>query len=562
MSTSARPTGILGWIEWAGNKLPDPVMLFVGATVLVVVLSTIASAAGWSVTPVRMKPKTELVTDASGAQRTVPVIENGRPVIELERSGNPVVARPILSSTGIYWLVANVIRNFTNFAPLGVVLVSVMGIGVAEKFGVFSTGMKAVAGVVPSALLTPTVIFLGLLSHLAGDSGYVVLPPLAAALYALFGRPPIAGVAAAFAGVAGGFAANIAISPTDALIAPITQAGASVLDPSYTVQPTCNWFFMIASSVMLPLVGWFVTARIVEPRVLAAGIDPDAPVSAGLVPLTTLERRGLAAAAIVFSLALIGAALLAAIPGAPLHGSMPAKLPAFGPIPAVPIAGENPPTTPRWSMAIVPLIFVLFLAPGVVYGKITGAVKGVAAVSEALVDSMKQMAGVIVMCFFAAQFIECFKYSQLDLMVAYTGGEILASAGLPTPVLLVALIVMTTLINLLIASMSAKWTALAPVVVPMMMMQGMSPELVQCAYRIGDSCTNVLTPLNAYIVLIIVAAQRYKKSFGLGSVVAMMLPYSIAFLIAWTLLLLLWVWLGLPLGPGAPLWYSPSPAPG
>ncbi|MFZ4575935.1 MAG: AbgT family transporter [Phycisphaerales bacterium] len=557
MTPSQRPRGLLGWIEWAGNKLPDPVMLFIGATILVMVVSTIGAALGWSVTPVRMQAQQTTVEDPSGTSRTVPLVRDGKPVIEMVREGTPITPRAIISRDGVYWLIANVVRNFINFAPLGVVLVSVMGIGVAERFGVFDAGMRAVAGVVPSKLVTPTVIFLGLLSHLAGDSGYVVLPALSGTLFALFGRPPIAGIAAAFAGVAGGFAANIAVSPTDALIAPITQTGAVILAPGYEVQPTCNMYFMWASSVMLPLVGWLVTARVVEPRARAMGMDAHAPVpvSARLAPA---ERRGLAWAGLAFVGVLGLVAALILVPGAPLYGAMPAKSPAFGPIPGAAVDGQDPVTTPRWSAAIVPLIFALFLAPGVVYGLFTGSVKKVSAVTEALVHSMRQMADVIVMCFFAAQFIECFGYSRLNLMVAYTGGEMLASAGLPTWVLLVALIVMTAVIDILIASMSAKWTALSPVIVPMMMMSGMSPELVQCAYRIGDSCANVLTPLNAYMVLILVAAQKYKKDFGLGSMVALMLPYAVVFLVAWTGLLLLWVWAGLKLGPNTPLWYVPA----
>lgn len=543
---ASAPTGILGWIERVGNKLPDPVMLFVFATVAVMIISTIGAWAGWSVVPIKM----ELGAAAeAGAARTFTLV----------KAGDPITARPLLTSEGLYWMVANAVRNFMNFAPLGVVLVSVMGIGVAEKFGVFGVGMRAVASVVPSRLLTPTVIFLGLLSHLASDSGYVVLPALAGTLYAMFGRPAIAGIAAAFAGVAGGFAANVALSPTDALIAPITQEGVKVLNPDYAVQPTCNMYFMMVSSVMLPLVGWWVTSRFVEPRAAAMGTDADAPAAPAREALTAVERRALKWAGVAFVVALVGAVLLVKVPGAPLHGMMPAKAPSFGPIPNALTATAATPagTSPRWSVAIVPMIFVLFLVPGVVFGLITGAVKSVSAVSDALVGSMKQMAGVIVMCFFAAQFIECFGYSRLNVMLAYTGGEMLAEAGLPTSVLLVAFILMTTTINLLMASMSAKWTALAPVVVPMMMMSGLSPELIQCAYRIGDSCTNVLTPLNAYMVLIIVAAQRYRKDFGLGSIVALMLPYAVVFLVAWTLLLLAWVALGYPLGPAGPLVYPP-----
>ena len=558
MSSSSKESGFLALIERIGNKLPDPIMLFVGATVLVMALSAIGSWLNWSVEPVTIRAKTEMVVGADGVSAAQPVVENGRPVLELVKTGATIAPRSLLSADGAYWLIANMVRNFINFAPLGVVLVGVLGIGVAEKFGMFGGAMRWIAGWVPSRFLTPTVIFLGLLSHVAGDSGYVVLPALAGGLFMLFGRPPIAGIAAAFAGVAGGFSTNILISPTDALIAPITQTGARVLDANYTVQPTCNYYFLMGSSVLLTLTGWFVTSRIVEPRCNAIGIDADAKPPEGGLSLSPQESRALRAAGLVFLACIGGIVALIAIPGAPLNGVMPAAAPTFGPIPSELAPNGAPGVLPRWSQAIVPLIFVLFLLPGAVYGRLMGVVKSVSDVSDALVYSMKQMSSVIVMCFFAAQFIECFKYSRLDVMVAYTGGELLAAAGLPTPILLTALIVMSTTINLLISSMSAKWTFLAPVVVPMMMMSGLSPELVQGAYRVGDSCTNVLTPLNAYMVIILVAAQRFRKDFGLGSVVALMLPYTLAFLLVWTVMLLLWVWLGIPMGPGGPLWYTPA----
>jgi len=235
---SSRQSGFLSAIERIGNKLPDPIMLFVGATILVMALSAIGSWLNWSVEPVTIRAKTEMIVGADGVSVAKPITENGRPVLELVKTGTTIAPRSLLSADGVYWLIANMVRNFINFAPLGVVLVGVLGIGVAEKFGMFGGAMRWVAGWVPSRFLTPTVIFLGLLSHVAGDSGYVVLPALAGGLFMLFGRPPIAGIAAAFAGVAGGFSANILISPTDALIAPITQTGARVLDPNYTVQPT------------------------------------------------------------------------------------------------------------------------------------------------------------------------------------------------------------------------------------------------------------------------------------------------------------------------------------
>lgn len=615
-SPSPHPGGVLGVIEWLGNKLPDPVFLFLSATLLIMALSAAGAAMGWSVQPHRPQVVMETYTDESGQEARRPrVNEAGRPDIELVPEGRPISPRSLLARDGVYWLIANMIRNFINFAPLGVVLVSMLGIGVAEKVGLFGAAMKWLASLVPSGLLTPTVVFLGVMSNMASDAGYIILPPLAAALYLAYGRPPLAGIAAAFAGVSAGFSANLVIAATDALVAGLTQTGARIIDPTYNVIATCNWFFMIASTFVLTLAGWAVTAWIVEPRLVKTGrggqleTPPDADGR-----LSRLEARGLRAAAVglVAILAAVGVALF--MPGAPLQGSMPAPAPSYGTIPAepghppgrftasTPSAGPGPvmgvveipagyavdssvadaaggvergsarlnaPASaearltpapgpqPRWTVAIVPIIFAVFLVPGLAYGLVTGSVRSQSDVTKAFVHAMSSMAPVIAMAFFAAQFIECFRYSRLDTMLANVGGQTLVSLGLPPLLLLVAIVVLTMIINLMMSSMSAKWTALAPIIVPMMMMVGISPELTQCAYRVGDSVTNIVTPLNAYIIVILVVVQRYARSAGIGSLIAMMLPYSVLFFLVWTAFLLLWVGLGIPIGPGAPLWYAP-----
>lgn len=597
-------------IEWLGNKLPDPVFLFVGGTVLVILLSGAGASLNWSVQPVRPVVVTQTTTDASGASVKSPVLdESGRPKIELVESGSPVRPRSLLTGEGLYWLVSNLVRNFINFAPLGVVLVSVLGIGVAERVGLFVALMRFLASIVPAKTLTPMVLILGMLSHLASDAGYIILPPLAAALYAAAGRPPIAGIATAFAGVAGGFAANFFVGSSDALISPLTERAARLLDPNYVVLPTCNWYFLAASTMVLMATGWLVTAKVVEPRLAAA--DAGLPTSTDLLKqeseVTPAQKRGLAWAGCSALVAIIIVTGLIAIPGAPLAGNMPAPAPAFGPIPsAVPapdgqfVPGQKNPTNgtmrlstprtfeatdadgargvfrsnantvlegkleppvraqPRWSQAIVPCIFFVFLVPGLVYGLLTGAIKSLGDISKAFIDSMVSMAPVIVMAFFAAQFVEAFRYSNLDAMIANAGGKTLAAADLPTPVLVVAVIFLVIVLDIVIASMSAKWTAMAPILVPMLMMAGMSPELTQVAYRIGDSVVNVVTPLNSYIIVILACLQRYRPKAGIGNLISLMLPYSFAFFVVWTLFLLAWTFLDLPLGPGAKLWYVPG----
>jgi aminobenzoyl-glutamate transport protein len=617
MSTRNTPSaskGILGFIEWLGNKLPDPVFLFIGATVIIMALSAVGDSMGWSVQPQRVRAVTEAVTAADGLVTQVPKLDaSGKPLTELVPSGTPVAPRNLLSGEGIYWLFANMIRNFVNFAPLGVVLVGMFGIGVAEKVGLFGAAMRWFAAIVPSKALTPAIVFLGVMSNIASDAGYIVLPPLAAALYVAFGRPPLAGIAAAFAGVAAGFSANLLVGSTDALVAGITTLGARTLEPAYSVLATSNWWFLIVSTFLLTFVGWAVTAWVVEPRLAAQGHDVGVD-HAGNEVLNQVERRGLRWALIATILTLGGITALIAIPGAPLAGPMPAPAPTFGAIPSalapapakfapaaaagetLPMPGEavlarqwtveaagpegSPRGTfrlaeeatlkgrleaaaepqPRWSTAVVPLILLAFLIPGVAYGWVTGSIRKTSDVTGAFTHAMVMMAPVLAMSFFAAQFVECFRYTRLDIMLANAGGKLLVGSGMHYSAMLVGIVGITMVINLLMASMSAKWTALAPILVPMMMMAGISPELTQAAYRVGDSCTNVVTPLNSYVVLILVAMQRWKKDAGIGNLIAMMLPYSVAFAIAWTILLLAWCFAGLELGPGAPLWYTPAAA--
>jgi aminobenzoyl-glutamate transport protein len=246
-------------------------------------------------------------------------------------------------------------------------------------------------------------------------------------------------------------------------------------------------------------------------------------------------------------------------PGAPLNGPMPAPAPTFGPIPvSAPATPSAALPQPRWSTAVVPLILVCFLVPGVVYGWLTGAIRSQADLSKAFIGAMVSMAPVIALAFFAAQFIASFQFSQLDRMLAFAGGGMLVQSGLPIPLLLVGLIVLTMTVNLLMSSMSAKWTMLAPILVPMLMMVGISPELTQGAYRVGDSVTNIVTPLNSYAIVILAAMQRYRKDAGMGNLIALMVPYSLVFAAVWTLFLLAWVASGIPMGPDAPMWYAPG----
>ncbi|HKJ70718.1 MAG TPA: AbgT family transporter [Gammaproteobacteria bacterium] len=514
MPHEAPASGWLARLERAGNRLPDPATLFLLALVAVMVVSQVAATAGWEVS------KTVAGEAGSGRQA--------------------VAARGLLGSDGMWWLLSHLVENFVRFPPLGLVLVAMLGIGVAERSGLLPALIERSMQRVPPPLVTPALLLVGVLSSLTLDAGYVVLPPLAAALYASLGRSPLAGIAVAFAGVSAGFSANLVITGLDPLLAGLSTAGARILDADYRVAVTANWWFMIASSVALPLTGWLITARWVEPRLGRLGLDGAAGGAGERAHRTDpeRERRALRAAGAALALVLAGVGLLVLWPGAPLYGS-----------------GER---FARWVEAIVPLLLLVFLVPGLVYGVTAGAIRSDRDAAGLMGRTMADMGPYIVLAFFAAQFIEAFRYSHLGEMLAIVGGQFLAGLSLPPAVLAGAFVLVVLVGNLFIGSASAKYAFFAPVFVPMFMQAGISPELTQAAYRVGDSVSNVITPLNPYMVIILSLMQRYASRAGLGTLVATMLPYTLGFLAVWLVLLCLWVAAGWPLGPAGPLVYSPS----
>jgi aminobenzoyl-glutamate transport protein len=559
--------GLLDLIERIGNLLPDPAILFVAGALLVMVLSQVGQWQGWSVQPKRLVQVMEVATDEAGAPiidpqtgqaMMRPVIgSNGRPQTRLEdRPEAPITARGLLSADGLYYAISSMVDNFIRFPPLGVVLVGMLGIGVAERSGFIGAALKAFMYAVPARLLTPAVVFLGVMSSLATDAGYVVLPPVAAALYKAAGRSPLAGIAAVFAGVAAGFNANLLITSLDPLLANLTGLAAATIEPGRSVSPTCNWYFMAVSTVLITFVGWGVSAVFVERRLSAkpaeeGGPSPVDAADAAAGRLVPAEVRGLlwaTAAVLIATGVFIAFSLVPGMPFDDAKGKLPDAVRGLG-------LGDH---FDRWVEAIVPMLFILFLLPGIVYGLAKGSIRKGADVPRMMVETMAAMAPIIVLAFFAAQFIDYFRYSNLDKMLAYTGGEWLASADLGPSALIIAFILLTMAFNILISSMSAKYTMFAPIFVPMLMLVGISPELTQAAYRIGDSTTNIITPLNAYLVIILVVMQKYAPRAGIGTVISMMLPYSIVFTIAWMALLLGWMALGAPLGPEGPLWYTPA----
>jgi aminobenzoyl-glutamate transport protein len=547
--STLRAMSLLDRIERIGNALPDPTTLFFAGAVLVMVLSQVAVSAGWEVEKTVTRPVREAVRDAAGEPLvdpangevlTVAVVDPSSGAVLRERATETLRARSLLSSDGAFWALDSLVDNFKNFPPLAIVLVGMLGIGLADRTGFITALLKGTLLVVPPSLLTPTVFFVGVLSSLALDAGYVVLPPVAAALYAAVGRSPLVGLAAVFAGVAAGFSANLTVTSLDAILAGFSEAGAHLLDPGYAVPATANLWFMIVSTFVLTGVGWAVTALWVEPRQAVRPPEEGGPTASSedATRLGDDERRGLRAGLVASAVMLALYVAATWIPGAPLQG----------------IEGRFP----RWVAAIIPLIFLGFLVPGLAYGFTTGGLKSDKDVARVLGDTMSGMGAYIVLAFFAAQFVAYFAYSGLGEMCAITGGEALARADLPSPVLMLAFVFVVAVANLFIGSMSAKYAFFAPVFVPMFMAVGISPELTQVAYRIGDSITNVVTPLNPYMVILLVFLQRYVPKGGIGTLVALMIPYALAFGVAWCVLLVGWMLLGLPLGPGGSLTYTPG----
>ncbi|HEY0973073.1 MAG TPA: AbgT family transporter [Solimonas sp.] len=501
----------LAAVERIGNKLPDPAMLFF-------VLLLVVWALSWWLSQVSFD-----VVDP--------------------RTGAPLQVKNMLAGSSLTAFMSGMVGTFVNFHPLGVVLVAMLGIGVADHTGFISAGLRALLAVTAKKLLTPMLIAVGILSHLAVDAGYVLVVPLGAVIFYAAGRHPLAGIAAAFAGVSGGFSATFVPGSLEPLLQGLSQAGAQIIDKDVILNPLNNYFFTTASTLLIVGLGWFVTDRIVEPRLRrSAPIDGDMSDMPSMDGLNDIERRGLRGALLGMA---IGVGLLAL-------STWPATS-AWRNADGILTAGNAP-----LMQSIVPLIFVLFLIPGIIYGYVTGSVKQTRDIIAGMTKSMSGMGYYIVMAFFAAQFIAAFNQSNLGALLALEGATALKAAAVPGGIVLLGIILLTAFLNLFIGSASAKWALLAPIFVPMLMQLGLSPDLTQAAYRVGDSTTNIITPLMPYFPLVVVFAQRYVRSSGIGTVTAMMLPYSLTFLGVWSLFLLLWWGLGLPLGIGSSYAYVPG----
>lgn len=500
---TSRFQSALNVVERLGNLLPNPATLFAGLALIVVGLSWVFSRMGVAV----IHPSTG---------QSLPVIN-------------------LLSVEGLQRMLVNLVPNFVEFPPLGSVLVCLVGIAVAERTGLITAALRMVVMATPPRWLSSIVVFGGILSHSGADVGFVLYIPLGAAVFHVVGRHPLAGLAAAFAGVAGGFNANIVLGTIDVLLGGITQSAAAVVKPGIVVTPAANWYFMAASSVLITFVGAWVTEKIIEPRL--GSYTGDAAREA-VKPLSTGEKRGLrwAAVAVLTLTALVLVGTLTDV-GFLVDPKNPSFLASY------------------FIRGLIFFIFFYGLVAGIAYGIGAGTIRNDHDVVDGMSASLATMGSYIVMAFFASQFLAYFTWTNLGTVLAVKGAGVLQGFDLQDSpiILLVSLVFFTSAVDLLIGSASAKWTLLAPIFVPMFMLLGYSPEIVQGAYRVGDSCTNIITPLNGYFPLILGFAVRYVPKTGIGSMIALMLPYSVAFLIAWTLMLMGWIALGLPVGPGAGL---------
>lgn len=510
---------LLTTLEWLGNALPHPVVLFVILIALILIGSAVGSYFGLSVADPR--PEGAAGRAADGVIQVV----------------------NLLDAEGIRKILSNVVSNFTGFTPLGTVLVAMLGVGIADAAGVFSAGMRLIVLKAPLRFTTPAVVFAGVMSNTAGELGYVVLIPLSAVIFHSIGRNPLAGLAASFAGVSGGYSANLLLGTVDPLLSGITQEAARIIDPTYIVGAEANWYFMVFSTLLVTLLGWWVTDRIVEPQLgpyKADDLDPDDSTMMS-AEVTPLEKKGLIWAGVSF----LVLAVIVALMVIPADGIL--RNQETGAI-------ANSP----FFRSIVIFIFIFFAVPGIVYGMIVKKFTSDKDVINSMASSMSSMGLYLVIVFFAAQFIAFFGWTNLGQILVVHGANFITSIEINSMMLFIGFILICAFINIMMSSASAQWAVTAPIFVPMLMLAGYAPETIQAAYRIGDSATNIITPMMSYFGLVVAMAIKYKKDTGIGTILSMMVPYSVVFLTGWMLVFCIWVFvLGIPVGPGSAIYFTP-----
>lgn len=494
--------GLLRWVEIIGNKLPHPFWLFVWICVLIVVVSGI--------------------TAYFGVEATQPA------------TGESVNARNLLSGEGLRWFVENLVTNFAHFAPLGLVLVMLMGVSIAEQTGLLTILMRKVTYATPKKVIFPVIFMIGAVGNIGSDAGIVVVPPIAAIIFMQMGYHPIAGLIAGYAGATAGFTANFVIAGTDVLLAGISTQITEAMTPAMEVSATANWYFMIASTLMLGAGGAFIVRRFTIPRTAHfAGMDKVAGFAEQDKELTPAEKKGLKNAGISVLIYLFFVALLVVPPGAPLRN---------------PDTGGVVPSP--FLRGLVPILFFLFAIPGYFYGKATGAIKHKDDILKCMEHGMKSLAGYIVLMLVVAQFVNLFSWSNLDSILAIQGAEFLKATGLTGSMLFVLFIILIAFLNIFLGSGSAKWAIFAPIFIPMLAQLDYSPAFVQLMYRMGDSITNCVSPLYVYFPLLIGWIHQYDKRLKIGTIISLLVPYAIILLVMWIILLFIWVAFNIPIGVG------------
>ncbi|WP_431802539.1 AbgT family transporter [Halobacillus andaensis] len=491
-------TRFLNAIERAGNKLPEPFMLFVYLAAITIVFSWIISLFG------------------------VTVEEPG--------TGEEVAIKSLISGEGLEYILTSMLDNFTGFAPLGLVLAMMLGIGLADKVGLLETAIKSTILKAPKSLVTYAIIFVGIMGNLASDAAFVIVPPLAAMVFYTIGRHPLAGLAAGFAGVGSGFTANFIITGTDALLSGISTEVMEGLDSNIVVTPVDNWYFMIASVVLLAVAGALTTEKLIEPRL--GKYEGEGGDETSLKESTDLELRGLRNSAIAGLVYLVILVTAIAWPNSALRSEDGGLVPS------------------PFLDGIVPIILFFFIAIGIAYGVTVKEIKSSRDISGFMGEAMKDMSGFIVLIFAAAQFIAYFDWTNIGTWIALSGANLLQSMDMTGLPIVVGFSILTAFMNLLIFSGSAQWALEAPIFLQMFYYLDYHPAFIQVAYRIADSSTNIITPMNPYIIVVLAFMREYNKKAGLGTLISLMLPYSIIFFVIWIILLLVFAIFGIPFGPG------------
>ena len=501
MTEKKKTGGFLGWVERVGNKIPHPFMLFLFLLIIVAIASAILNAMG-----------------ASGVNPS---------------TGEPIVINSILSGEGITYALTNMVSNFTGFAPLGLILTMTLGLGLAEDVGFMGAFMKSTILGAPNWAVTFMVFFIGICGNIASDAAIVIIPPLAGIIFLYLGRHPLAGIAAGYAGTTAGFTANILPAGTDALLQGITNEATAITNGP-TIELTANWYFMFVSTFLVAILGTIINNKIIEPRLGKYHGTAELKGTAEVTPeeKSALRKSGIAALVYVLFIAIL---------------AFPAN--SFF---------RNPETgsllvRSTLMSSLIPLLLGLFLVVGITYGKSIGVIKTSSDVPKLMTKAITGMSAFIVLAFIIGQFIGWFNWTNLGLLISVNLADIISNAGFVGIPLFVSFILVCTTVNIFIGSGSAKWSLLAPIFVPMFNLLGYHPGWTQLLYRIGDSCTNVISPLFNYLPIILAFMQEYDEDAGIGTLISLMLPYSLIFLLVWTIFAMIWFFLGLPLGPGTPI---------